>query len=485
MAISISQFARDPNLLNLPLWDKQQQILEEFWNGNYTLAVWALGRRSGKTLMAAVTATYAATMLADEYKQHLRPGEKFFIVSVANTIDQARIALQSVKDLISTSPILKPLIVRDTTDTLELRNGAVFKALPASSRSGRGMACPVVIFDELAHALDTEAGNAAGDSLYAALSPSVAQFGGLGKILMLSSPWIQSGVFWDLYKQADSGNFGYMQRVNLPTWEVNKTISQDWLDQEKARDPEMFRIEYGAQFTGNVAAFLDSQLIDAAVKHDRGPLPPLPKFKGKYYLSLDPAKGNRDAYTACIAHLDGDRLVVDQFHQFAPTWGDGKKSQVAIALVEDWILEQHKAYNFAAVVLDQYNSSSTIQRLSSKIKIRELTWTAPSKTQAYSKLRELANAGNLELYPHPKAIAQIKNLTVKYRANGTWDVSGGTGAAVDDYPSALAGAVLAVKQCIVHQIPPPSGISYHTLTGSLMRNERRPSPYKANRDRTS
>lgn len=92
------------------------------------------------------------------------------------------------------------------------------------------MACPVVIFDELAHALDTEAGNAPGDSLYAALSPSVAQFGGLGKILLLSSSWIQQGVFWDLYKQADSGQYPYMQRVNLPTWEVNQTISQDWLD---------------------------------------------------------------------------------------------------------------------------------------------------------------------------------------------------------------------------------------------------------------
>lgn len=453
MAVSISRFASDPNLLNTPLWSKQSEILEEFWAGNYAIAVWALGRRSGKTLMSAIIATYCATMLADEYKRHLRPGEKFYIISVANTIDQAKIALQGVKDLINGSIILKPLIVRETSDTLELRNGAVFRALTASSRSGRGMACPLLIFDELAHAVDTEAGNAAGGSLYQALSPSVAQFGKLGKILLLSSPWIQSGIFWNLFKQADSGQYPYMQKVNLPTWEVNKTISTDWLDQEKARDPELFKIEYGAEFTGNIAAFIDGQLVDAAINSDRGILPPLPKFKGTYYLSLDPARGGRDAYTACIAHLDGDRLVVDQFYQFSPSWGDSKKSQVAIALVEDWIMEQHKAYGFAQVVLDQYNSSSTIQRLSGKLKIRELTWTAPSKTEAYSKLRELANAGNLELYPHPKAIQQIKNLTVKYRSNGTWDVSGGTGAAVDDYPSALAGAVLSAKRRVFMQAP--------------------------------
>ena len=334
MAISISKFASDPNLLNTPLWPKQSQILEEFWQGNYTIAVWALGRRSGKTLMSAIVATYAACMLADEYKKHLRPGERFYVVSVANTIDQAKIALQGVKDLINGSPILKPLIIRETSDTLELSNGAVFKALPASSRSGRGMACPLLVFDELAHAVDTDGGNAAGSSLYQALSPSVAQFGSLGKILMLSSPWTQTGIFWNLFKQANSGQFEHMQVVNLATWLVNPGISQDRPEQEKARDPDLFRIEFGAEFSSNIAAFLDSPLVDVAVNHVRGPLPPVPQFRGRYYFALDPAKGNWDAYTACICHYDGDRLVVDVFHPFNPTWGDGKKTQVNIAEVE-------------------------------------------------------------------------------------------------------------------------------------------------------
>jgi phage terminase large subunit-like protein len=149
LPISISRFASDVNLLNTPLWKKQSEILEEFWSEEYSIAIWALGRRSGKTLMAAVTATYAACMLADAYKAFLRPGERFYIISVANTLDQAKIALQGVKDLINGSPILKPLIVRETSDTLELSNGAVFRAMPASSRGGRGMACPLIIFDEI------------------------------------------------------------------------------------------------------------------------------------------------------------------------------------------------------------------------------------------------------------------------------------------------------------------------------------------------
>lgn len=441
--VSISQFSSDPNLLNTPLWPKQAEILEQFWQGNFAIAIWALGRRSGKTLMAAVTATYAACTLADEYKKCLRPGERFYIVSVANTIDQAKIALQGVKDLIHGSPILKPLVIRETSNTLELSNGVVFKALPASSRSGRGMACPLLIFDEIAHAVDTEGGNAAGGSLYQALSPSMAQFGKLGKILLLSSPWIQQGIFWDLYKQANSGNFPHMQVVNLSTWEVNPTVSQEWLEQEKARDPELFAVEYGANFSQSLSAFIDSALIDEAVNCDRGPLPPIDKFRRRYTLSLDPAKGGRDAYTACIVHYDEQRLVVDKWHEFKPSFNDGKKQQINIAEVEDWILEQDRLYSFTEVILDQYNSAATIQRLSDKVKIRELSWTAPSKTEAFSKLRELFNAGNMELYPHPKANQQLKNLIVQYRSSGNWTVNGGTGTAVDDYPMSLAGAVLS------------------------------------------
>ncbi len=119
-----------------------------------------------------------------------------------------------------------------------------------------------------------------------------------------------------------------------------------------------------------------------------------------------------------------------------------------ISEVESWILEHNDLYGFREVIADQYNSQSTIQRLTGRLKIRELTWTAPTKTEAFSKLRELFNAGNIELYPHPKANQQIKNLTVTYRASGQWSVSGGTGAAVDDYPSALAGAVLVAQKFI-------------------------------------
>lgn len=300
--VSIVRFCEDPNLLNLELWPKQREILTDFWENDYRIGIWSLGRRSGKTLLSAISAVYAGCVMADEYKKLLRKGESFYIVSVANALDQARLALNNIKNLIEPSPILSSLVIRSTSDTLELSNGCIFRALPSSSRTGRGMACPMMIMDEAAHFLDTD-GNAAGDQLYQALSPSIAQFGNLGKILLLSSPWTQQGIFWDLYKQADSGQFSYMKHINLPTWEVNPTISKDFLEQERSRDPALFEVEYGANFSQSLASFIDATVIEKSVTREYEAVSPKNQYKGAYYLSLDPAKGSRDLYTACICQI--------------------------------------------------------------------------------------------------------------------------------------------------------------------------------------
>ena len=59
--LSCGDFAK--HVLNTPLWPKQQEILNEYFGGGKSHAVWALGRRAGKTLMASVAAAYACFVL--------------------------------------------------------------------------------------------------------------------------------------------------------------------------------------------------------------------------------------------------------------------------------------------------------------------------------------------------------------------------------------------------------------------------------------
>jgi hypothetical protein len=442
--LKCSDFAK--HALKLELFPSQAKILDTFFSPGKSHAVWALGRRSGKTLMAAVACAYMCFVLEDQYRSRVRKGERWYIVTVANSQDQARIALNNIRQLILDSPFAQE-IVRETADILEISNNCVFKAIPTSGRAARGLACAAAVFDELAFATEGDA-NSGGRGIYDALSPAIAQFGGSGRILELSSPWLTDGIFYQHFKEASSGRFPFMQAVNLPTWEMNPNISQEFLDTERARDPEKFKVEYGAQFSANLSALVASDVIDACVDERRKTLPPDPRFQGAYVLALDPARGGvgRDDYTACIVHFEGGTLVVDKFHSFVADFEINGRMEVNINAVEDWIKEQHKLYVFDTIVMDQFNSAGTIQHLAQDLPITELTWTVSSKMKAFSKMRELFNAGQINLYNHEKAILQLKNLTVVYKQSGQWSVTGGKATGIDDFAFAMAGAILAASR---------------------------------------
>jgi hypothetical protein len=446
MTLRCSEFAE--HVLKTPLWPKQQQILNELFEKNVSHAIWSMGRRSGKTFMASVAAVYMAFCQDDIFKRKIRKGEKFYVVTVANDIKQAKIALDNIRQLIINSP-LEQEIVRETAMEIELSNSCVFQAIPASARASRGKAVAAVVMDELAFSLEGDA-NRGAEAMYTALAPSIAQFGKHGKIIELSSPWLTSGLFFNHFKQAQSGEYPGMIARSVPTWEINPFLpfDCDFLQNARKKDEEAFWCEFGAQFRANNSVLLDPNIVDAAVNKDRNILLPKIEYKGTYVLALDPARGGvgRDDYTACIVHYEGERLVVDKFYSFEPDFDIGGKKEVSIAKVEDWIKEHHRIYDFQSIVLDQFNSSATIQSLAKDFPISELTWSVSTKMRAFSKTKELFNAGLIELYPHKKAVFQLKNLSVLYRASGQWAVTGGKETGVDDYAFALAGAILEASK---------------------------------------
>lgn len=446
MALRCSEFAK--HALGVTLWPRQEQILNGLFEKKINHAIWAMGRRSGKTFMAAVAATYMCFVQADFFQRKVRKGEKWYIITVANDLGQSKIALENIRQLIINSPFEQE-VTRETAFEIEISNGCVFQAIPASARASRGKAVVAIIQDELAFSIEGDA-NRGAEAMYNALSPSIAQFGRHGKIIELSSPWLTDGLFYEHFKQAESNEFPGMQALQIPTWEINVNLPWgcDFLENARKKDEESFWVEFGAQFAKSQSALLASEIIDAAVNKERGIMVPLREYMGTYILALDPARGGvgRDDYTACIVHYEGERLIVDKFHAFEPDFEIAGKKEVNIAKVEDWIKEHHRIYEFQSIVLDQFNSSATIQSLAKDFPICELAWSVSTKMKAFSKMKELFNAGLIEMYPHKKAVLQLKNLSVIYRQSGQWAVTGGKETGVDDYAFALAGAILEASK---------------------------------------
>lgn len=73
-----SEFAK--HALGVELWPRQQKILDNLFEKDIRHAIWAMGRRSGKTFMAAVAATYMCFMQDEYFTKRVRKGEKWYII---------------------------------------------------------------------------------------------------------------------------------------------------------------------------------------------------------------------------------------------------------------------------------------------------------------------------------------------------------------------------------------------------------------------
>ena len=161
-------FARE--VLGIQLHPLQAEVLAGI--ADHPLVVLACGRRSGKSMMAAIWATCDATMR--DLRKYQRKGEPRYILLVAGSLPQARALFRTISDMFK-APMLAPMVVGEPTlDEIRLVNGVVLRVVPCSDRTTRGLAASTVIFEELASYTDTN-GYQSGEAIYRTLVPTVAQ----------------------------------------------------------------------------------------------------------------------------------------------------------------------------------------------------------------------------------------------------------------------------------------------------------------------
>jgi phage terminase large subunit-like protein len=109
-------------------------------------AVMSIGRRGGKTLLAAVL------VLAHLVGPMKRPNST--LVSAATTRDQAKLLFRYCVDMVKPKPLLmsKLKILANTSRIIHKVDGSVYRAISSDAGGGFGMGMDVVVYDELAQA---------------------------------------------------------------------------------------------------------------------------------------------------------------------------------------------------------------------------------------------------------------------------------------------------------------------------------------------
>jgi hypothetical protein len=426
----IVDFARE--VLGFDPTLRQGEILAAIERDRIRTAVLRLGRRSGKGRIAAVVATFEATVNAQRHLSAVPEGEQVAIVVIGSSQRQARVVHRYVASFLK-RPQLAALVDRDSDDEITLKNGIAILTLPCHAASVRGFAVAVVVLDECAWYQGRDGSPLDAKEIWDAIVPATGQFPA-GRVLVLSTPRWASGFFPDLCERARSGRFADMREWHHATAEMNPRIPASFLEAELEADPAAYRREYLALFESGIGAVFDPANVRAAVRgYER-----LGVAGGiqRYVIAAD-AAFTGDRFALAIGHRDGDRVSV----VLVQSWRGSKGQPVQVDPTLDAIAALSQEYLRAPVIIDQYAAEPIRQALARRgVHVIERPWTNESKVDAVAATRRLLQGGLLDLPTHGELIGELIGLESHPLPSGRPRIAAPPGSH-DDHATALLAVV--------------------------------------------
>lgn len=264
------------------------------------------GRRGSKGYLGSICVAYCLW----RFMATVDPAERYGIaegrtiavqIFAGNKVQSRDVFWRDLSDLLRTAPCFAPYIAGRHVDRISLwspaqvdrgaPDGVGFPAFEivareATENAGRGHTAAVTVHDEMAHGT--------GPELFEAATGALIQFGIDAFTLMPSSPRHQTGQLYRSYQQglsvdAEGRPLNHQIMVSqFPSWELYR----DWeraaeiplypggptsapirraivaeddvdLDQIKRTNPEMFRVEFEAQWAEVTDAYLRRDLVEA------------------------------------------------------------------------------------------------------------------------------------------------------------------------------------------------------------------------------
>lgn len=536
---------------NLQLTDDELQFLRkegmENIIGKYSSGVLfrelvlVLGRRSGKDYMCGIVAAYEAMTLLEipggnPYRYFdIDEGNPIYILTVANSSDQAKVLFNEIKNRIVNSDYYKDKIGDIEADRIWLLTPADKKQNARMREEGfketnltKGSVCVMcghsnsdsllgkayycILFDEVASYKNT-GGSTSGERLYSAICPGQVGFkrpildeqGNLqydtdgdivlrleSKTISISSPRGEEGVFYKLFKETH--DVPARLSFQFPTWKVNKGITYKMLkDENKFMSAAEFNMEFGAEFSGvGGEKFIPDCYVDFAVDIGRQ-IGLSQREVGQpgvvYYAHLDPASTSHN-YALVVLHMedrvrwvehdDGTKkrekvkfFVVDHVKQWQPS----SNQQINVNDVDAYIIGLARRFKFAMVTYDAWNSLASIQKLRSKgIPCKTTPFRKQYKMFIYDHLEHLLVNKCIAL-PHKGPHAQDLEMEIKCVKR----IYSGTGYSImpdpeaakttDDLCDAIAGAAGMAVECTYNGYPKGTTVYMPQTSSAYMNSE--------------
>jgi hypothetical protein len=393
--------------------------------------LWAVvGRRGGKSRMAGALAVFFAAFV----QHRLAAGERGMVLVLAASQAQARTVFEYVRGFLDASPTLSKEIVASSQTEITLANGIVIAVHSNSFRTIRGRTLCACIMDEIAFWRD-EASALPDVETYRAVLPSLATTNGM--LVAISTPYRKIGLLHQKYRDHFGQDSDDTTLVVQGTAKMfNPTLDDEVIAAQVAADPTAAPAEWDAIFRDDISAFLDDELIDAAISYGRPPeLPPV----GESYVAFTDAAGGTggDAYTLAIGHKDGERFIIDVVRGTTGKFDPAEVTRAYAALL--------KEYGIGSVTGDYYGA----EWVSSTWRDAGVTYNRAGlpKSQIYLETIPLFTRGLVRLPDHARLLREFRLLERQTHRGGRDTVDHPRGGH-DDHANVVCGVLRELSNSV-------------------------------------
>lgn len=395
--------------------------------GGYPEVLAIVGRQAGKDSVAGVEQGYQAITAPREDN-----GTELYSASIAqDQRSSLRTSFAYATAPFRTVPLLAETVVNKTATAWTLDNGVVLAAYPCRPHAIRGIRARCIVASEAAFYVSTD-GNPNDVEMLRAARPCLATTG--GRLLVLTSPYGQTGAVWELYRQ----HFGRDDSTTL-VWQasapqMNPTLPKDYLERMALDDPEAYRSEVLGEFRAGLSTFVSADVVADCVE---GGVRERTSVPGAQYVSFtDPASGSgRDEFVIAIAHAEGERVVLDLVRAWRPPFNPSGVIAEAAAILRAWDagLTSTTGDRYApGFVLEGFRAHGITYHFSER-----------DRSAIYLDCLPLLNAKRAVLLDDPDLLRQLRGLERRRGTSGRDRVDHRPNAADDRINAACGSLVLA------------------------------------------
>jgi len=392
-----------------------------------------ISRRAGKTRVVAALAAHA---VSQDYALQLAPGETAIAACIAPDRKSAGVLFSYCRALARNSPFLAPLLVRETTDTLEFANSCAIEVHTASLRTTRGRTFCLVAIDEGAFLPTTETAAEPDIEIARAVRPGLATLG--GRLCIISSPYMKVGLLHQAYQKHYANDDSSTLYVTGASIVFNPSLDRSLIAQAIADDPEAARAEWQGQFRDDLTQAFLAEWIDRACSAGiaQRPRALVNGAPAAYVGFTDPSGGGgRDSWASYVVHREADRLVADACLELRPPFNTAEAAKT--------VAEFFVGYGLHHVVGDRYAGLWPTNALAA----HGLAYSPSEldKSALYKEGVSYFSAGRVDLIDHARTFMQLRMVQRRARPGGrdSFDAPGG---APDDCSNALVGALYLAER---------------------------------------